>query len=83
MAKKTVTFLFTCMINHLHNPHKIRKKCLKIRCHNLIVESRKMEVRHVLPSVSSSDVQYRHRERGNSVVLRALRENGSGIHEVQ
>lgn len=41
---KVTTFSFTCKINHLHNPHKIRKKCLKVRCHNLIIESEKRMV---------------------------------------
>jgi len=38
---KATTFLFTCSINHLHHPSKIRNKCLKIRCHNLIIETEK------------------------------------------
>ena len=41
---KATTFLFTCSINHLHHPSKIKNKCLKIRCHNLIIETEKTKV---------------------------------------
>lgn len=40
-ARRVTTFLFTCSINHLYHPSKIRNKCLKIRCHNLIIETEK------------------------------------------
>lgn len=66
---RATTFLFTCKINHLHNPHKIRRKCLKIRCANLIIESMRTEVPHVVPSLSTRDAPNWHGEGKDSVVL--------------
>jgi len=75
---KATTFSFTCAINHLHHPGKVAKKCWKIGCKNLIIQSQKTEVEHVVPDMSSGNVQYRNRKRENRVVLQILRQSGSG-----
>lgn len=71
-ARRATTFSFTCRINHLHNPHKIRRKCLKIRCYNLIIKSEETEVTRVLSPLSSRDAPYRDREGEDGVVLRMV-----------